>query len=98
MIARMWRGWAGAETAERVIADLAGGIAARYASTPGNVSVQILQRPIAGGVEVMVQSVWDSPASLPAGVPEDHPLLVARETVPAVWQLHTAPVPVAAAA
>jgi hypothetical protein len=98
MIARMWRGWAGVESADRVADDLRDGIVARYASTPGNVSVELLRRPIAGGVELMILSVWDSPETAPVAVDENHRLLVARETVPAHWELVRAPRRVAAAA
>jgi hypothetical protein len=98
MIARMWRGWTAVDSADRVAADLRDGIVARYAATRGNVSVEILRRPIAGGVELMVLSVWESPETAPTVVDEHHPLLVARETVPAFWELVRTPHAVAAAA
>jgi heme-degrading monooxygenase HmoA len=98
MIARIWRGWAAEDSAERVAEDLRQGALARFASSPGNVSVEILQRPLAGGIELMTLSLWESEDALPTGVDEDHRLLVARETIAKVWQVATAPAAVARAA
>jgi hypothetical protein len=87
MIARTWRGWTAEESAARVAEDLRRGIVARYRGMPGNVSADVLRRRIAGGVEVMVLSVWDAPASVPVEVEERHDLLVARATVADEWEL-----------
>jgi hypothetical protein len=98
MIARMWRGWTAVDSADRVVADLREGVVTRYRAAAGNVSAEILRRPVAGGVELMVISLWESAAAAPARVEENHRLLVARETVPALWELLAAPQPVVAAA
>jgi hypothetical protein len=98
MIARMWRGWTAVDSADRVAADLRAGIMARYAAAPGNVSVEILRRGIAGGVELLVLSVWESREATPSAVEEDHHLLVASDTLPALWELVREPRAVAAAA
>ena len=87
MIARLWRGWTAAESADEVANHLRDVTLARYAARPGNVSASVLSRPIAGGVEVMTLSLWESEAALPAGVEESHRLLIAKETVPACWQI-----------
>ena len=97
MIARMWRCWVGVGDADRVVGDFRDGIVARYAAAPGNVSVEILRRSIAGGVELVIWSVWDREESVPADV-ESHRLLVARETVPTSFELARPAVSVAAAA
>ena len=86
VIARIWRGWTGIECAERVAADLRDGVVARHAATAGNVSAELFLRPLAGGVELMILSLWESQEAAPASVDENHRLLVARDTVPAVWE------------
>jgi hypothetical protein len=98
MIARIWRGWTGVETADEVAADLRETIVARYASTPGNVSAQIMRRPLAGGVELMIWTLWESPQAVPQSIDENHRLLVARDTVCAFWELVSEAPAVAAAA
>jgi hypothetical protein len=98
MIAHIWRGWTGLDCAERVAADLRGGIVARHAATAGNVSAELFVRPLAGGVELMILSLWETPEAAPAPGEENHRLLVARDTVPAVWERVPAPRSVAAAA
>lgn len=98
MIARIWRGWTGTACAERVAADLREGIVARHAATAGNTSAELFLRPLAGGVELMILTLWESPAAAPPEVEENHPLLLARDTVPAVWERVPAPQSVAAAA
>jgi hypothetical protein len=87
MTARMWRGWAAADTADEVIEDLRGGALARLAATPGYVSTQVLVRPAAGGVEILTLTLWESGEAVPARVEEDHELLVARQTVVDCWEI-----------
>ncbi|MGZ8686842.1 MAG: hypothetical protein ACXWZP_00290 [Gaiellaceae bacterium] len=98
MTARIWRGWTGIECAQLVAADLRDGVVARHAATAGNVSAELFLRPLAGGVELMILSLWESPEAAPATVEENHRLLVARDTVPAVWERVSTPQSVAAAA
>src|SRR5262245_30802427 len=98
MIARIWRGWTATDTADEVAADLRDGIVARYATTPGNVLTELLRRPLGGGVELMILTLWESWEAAPRAVDECHRLLVARDTVPAVWELVPTASPVAAAA
>lgn len=86
VIARIWRGWTGTECADRVATDLRDGIVARHAATPGNLSAELFLRPLAGGVELMILSLWESPEAAPATVEENHRLLVARDTAPALWE------------
>jgi hypothetical protein len=87
VIARLWRGWTGAESADKVAAHLRDVVCARLSEAPGNVSAIVLRRPSAGGVELMTVSVWESANAVPGAVVEDHRLLVARQTVPAQWEL-----------
>jgi hypothetical protein len=87
MIARTWRGWTSAESAEEVAAHLRNGALARYAAAPGCLGTQVLSRPIAGGVEVMTLTLWESADALPEVVEERHRLLVARQTTPACWDV-----------
>jgi hypothetical protein len=98
MIARMWRGWTATDDADEVAAHLRQGALARYAAAPGNVSTYVLRRSVAGGVELMTLSVWEEAAALPTRVEEDHRLLVARQTVPACWELVGEPEAIARAA
>lgn len=98
MVARMWRGWAGRQDAEEIATHLRDGALARYEAEPACVSATVLTRPLAGGVELLSLTVWDSQSSVPAGVAEEHPLLVARQTVPDVWDVAEAPRAVARAA
>jgi hypothetical protein len=87
MVARLWRGWTGADSADEVAAHLRDGIVARYAAAPGNVSACVLRRSSGGGVELMTLSLWESDDAVPRGVDERHRLLVASETIPACWDL-----------
>jgi heme-degrading monooxygenase HmoA len=87
MIARIWRGWAAADDADEIADHLREGPLARFVSAPGNVSAEVMLRPQAGGIEVMTFSVWESPDVVPSGVEERHPLLVARQTVAARWEI-----------
>jgi heme-degrading monooxygenase HmoA len=87
MVARLWRGWTGADAADEVVAHLRAGALARFAAAPGNVSADVLVRPQAGGVEVLTLTVWSSRGALPDGVEEGHELLVARQTRADVWEL-----------
>jgi heme-degrading monooxygenase HmoA len=98
MIARIWRGWAAADSVDEIAADLHEGALARYTSAPGNVSAHLLRRPVAGGVELMTFSLWESSEAVPQGVEEDHPLLVARETMADCWEITATPEAVAQAA
>ena len=98
MVARMWKGWAGAQDADEVAAHLRELARTRYEAEAGCVSTTVLMRPLAGGVELLSLTVWASEASVPAGVSEEHPLLVARQTVPDVWDVADAPQAVARAA
>ena len=98
MIARIWRGWAATDSADEIAAHLRDVPLARYASAPGNVSAEVLLRPLAGGVEVMTFTVWESEDSVPATVEEDHRLLVGRQTVPVCWEIVATPKAVARAA
>jgi len=98
MIARLWRGWTAAEFADEVAAHLRDTTLPRYASSPGNHSVQMFRRPSGGGVELMTITVWESEADLPDAVAEDHRLLIAGQTLPACWELVETPTRVARAA
>jgi heme-degrading monooxygenase HmoA len=98
MIARIWRGWTAGDAAEEVAAHLRERTLARFLSAPGNVSAEVLLRPQAGGVEVMTFSVWESSEAVPDGVDEEHPLLVARQTVAACWRIAADLVPAVRAA
>jgi heme-degrading monooxygenase HmoA len=89
MIARMWRGWAAADAADEIASHLRREALTTYSSSPGNVSVSILLRPSGGGVELMTLTVWESEDAVPSFVEEDHPLLVARQTVPDRWEIAT---------
>jgi hypothetical protein len=98
MIARLWRGWTAADAADEVVAHLRAGALARFAAAPGNLSAEILLRPLGGGVEVLTLTVWASPEVVPEEVSEAHELLVARQTVPDRWELSSSPPAVARAA
>ena len=87
MTARMWRGWASADTADEVVADLRRGALARLAATPGHVSTEVLVRPAAGGVEILTLTLWASADAVPARVEEEHDLLVARQTIADCWEV-----------
>ncbi len=87
MIARVWRGWTAVDSADEVAKALGHEFVARYSATPGNVSAQILHRPLGGGVELMILSIWESADVMPHGVDENHRLLVARDTTPACWEI-----------
>ena len=87
MTARIWRGWASVDSVDEIEAYLREGPLARFCSIPGYVSASVLLRSMAGGVELMTISVWDSADAVPAGVDENHPLLVARQTVPDCFEL-----------
>ena len=50
MIARLWRGWAAADSADEVEAHLRDVTLARYAHDPGNHSVHMFRRPSAAGL------------------------------------------------
>ena len=98
MVARMWRGWTAADSADEVAAHLEREVAARHAEAPGNVSSVILRRSSAGGIELMSLSMWETPADLPPEVTENHRLFVARETIAAAWEIVPASQPAVAAA
>lgn len=98
MVTRIWRGWAAEDSAAEIAASLRAGVLARFEAMPGNVSAEVLRRPLNGGVELMTITVWDAPGAVPEGVAEDHRLLVARETMANVWELAEAQRAVAQAA
>ena len=98
MITRIWRGWAATDRADEIAADLREGVVARFAAARGNVSAQVLLRPLAGGVELLTISVWDSRDAVPVSVDERHDLLVARQTIADCFEVVTAPAAVAHAA
>jgi hypothetical protein len=87
MVARTWRGWTAADSAGEVAAHLRDSVVTRFGAAAGCIAAEVLCRPIAGGVEVMTLSLWESAEALPPGVEERHPLLVARQTVPACWDV-----------
>lgn len=98
MVARMWKGWAGAGDADLIAAHLREVALAGYGAEPACVSKAVLMRPLAGGVELVSLTMWTSQSSVPAGVAEEHPLLVARQTVPELWEVAEAPQAVVRAA
>jgi heme-degrading monooxygenase HmoA len=79
MTVRVWRGWAAADHAEEIAAHLRDVPLAHYASMQGSVAAYVMQRPLAGGVELTTVTVWESSEAVPAGVEENHRLLVARQ-------------------
>jgi hypothetical protein len=87
MTARLWRGWTAADYADEVVAYLREGPLARFSAAPGNVSAEVLVRPLAGGVEVLTLTVWEADEFVPAAVEERHDLLVARQTLADRWQI-----------
>src|SRR5262245_19967145 len=99
MTARLWRGWTAADYADEVVAYLREGPLARFGAAPGNVSAEVLVRPLAGGVEVLTLTVWEADEFVPTDVEERHDLLVARQTLADRWQIpHAADAAVARAA
>ena len=98
MVARMWRGWAGERDAAEIASHLREGALARYEATPGHVSASVLLRPLAGGVELVTLTLWESGEAVPAAVEEDHPLLVARQTIADCWEVAALPQAIARAA
>lgn len=91
MTARLWRGWTAADGADEVVAYLREGPLARFSAAPGNVSAEVLVRPLAGGVEVLTLTVWEADEFVPADVEERHDLLVARQTLADRWEIPHAP-------
>ncbi len=98
MVVRMWRGWAAEDSADDIATHLRTGALARYATQPGFVSAELLERSLAGGVELLTLTVWESDDCVPPGVEESHRLLVARETLASTWSLVDVPTAVAQAA
>jgi hypothetical protein len=98
VITRIWRGWASVETADTIAADLRDGVVAAFAAARGNLSAEVLVRPLAGGIELLTVSTWDSPEAVPASVDERHELLVARQTVADCFEVAAVPARVAHAA
>lgn len=98
MVARMWRGWTAEDRAAEVAADLRDGVVARYTAAPGNAAAYVLSRPIAGGVEILTLTLWATAEAVPPGVPEKHRLLVARQSVPLLWEVADAGQAIARAA
>ena len=95
MIARTWRGWTAADTADDYSAFLRGVTLNEYVDIPGNVEAFALRRPLADGVEFVTVSFWESPEPLrrlaaPNGhvsVPEESRYLVGRETLGSFWDV-----------
>jgi hypothetical protein len=98
MIARLWRGWTAADSADEVAAHLRDVALAHYADAPGNYSVHMFRRPAAGGVELMTITVWHAAGDVPAELAERHRLLVASQTAPACWEIVEPPKAVVRAA
>lgn len=99
MTARLWRGWTAADGADEVVAYLREGPLARFSVAPGNISAEVLVRPLAGGVEILTLTVWEAAEFVPADVEERHELLVARQTLADRWEIpHPAAAAVARAA
>jgi hypothetical protein len=98
MTARLWRGWAAADSADEIATDLRDGVLAGYAAAPGNISASLLMRPQAGGVELMTFSLWESAELVPTQVDENHRLLVARQSIADCWELVGTPEAIARAA
>jgi hypothetical protein len=94
MTARLWRGWTAADGADEVVAYLREGPLARFSVAPGNISAEVLVRPLAGGVEILTLTVWEAAEFVPADVEERHELLVVRQTLADRWEI---PYPAAAA-
>jgi hypothetical protein len=94
----MWRGWASADHGEDIASHLREVAAARFESAAGHVSTSVLLRPIAGGVELVTFGLWETADALPADGVEDHPLLVARQTIADRWEVVSTPDVVARAA
>jgi hypothetical protein len=91
MIARMWRGWAGADKVDEYVDYIARTGLAGYRRTPGNLGAEMWTRDCGDGrVEVTTVSWWESPDHIRgfAGddigravfYPEDDAYLVDRET------------------
>jgi heme-degrading monooxygenase HmoA len=91
MTARLWRGWTAADGADEVVAYLRAGPLARFSAAPGNISAEVLVRPLAGGVEVLTLTVWEADEFVPADVEERHELLVARQTLADRWVISHPP-------
>ena len=87
MTARLWRGWTAADGADEVVDYLREGPLARFSAAPGNLSAEVLVRPLAGGVEILTLTVWEADEFVPADVEERHDLLVARQTVADRWEI-----------
>jgi hypothetical protein len=82
MVARIWRGWTAADTADAY--------AAHLGSIAEDLGALVLRRRLADGVEFMSLTVWESRDALDqAGCPEDHHLLVGRQSIPADWEVVT---------
>jgi len=103
MIARIWRGWTAADLADEYAAHLRAVAVPALEAMEGNLGVFVLRRRVADGIEFKSLSVWESPEAMRwaegARAPEDHRLLVGRETIPAHWEVAvTSDVPLTAAA
>ena len=91
MIARIWRGWTAGDTADDYEAHLHEVALPQLAASDGNLGAYVLRRPSADGVEFMSVSLWLSVEALGvlagSAAPEEHRLLVGRQTIPARWEL-----------
>jgi len=60
MISRHWRGLAKSDRAEAYVEHLRRATLPELARIEGFVSASIMRRPIAGGVEFLIVTLWDS--------------------------------------
>jgi len=60
MVVRMWRGVARREMSEAYLVYFRDTGLLDYRATPGNRSVQVLQRPRDNGIEWLIVTSWDS--------------------------------------
>jgi antibiotic biosynthesis monooxygenase len=95
MIARIWRGWTAADIADEYAKHLCDVAVPALEAMEGNLGVYVLRRRLADGFEFQSLSVWESLEAMrqaegAAGVPEDHLLLVGRQTIPARWEVAAA--------
>ncbi len=90
MIARTWRGWTAADTADLYERHLNEAVIPGYVSAPGNLGAYVLRRPSADGVEFMILGLWDSAeladAALASVSPDEPRYLVGRETIAKQWE------------
>ena len=66
MVARVWRGLAHAAHADAYLAHLTGPVFAGLAALAGHRGGTVLRRDVAGGVEFVVTTYWDSREAITA--------------------------------